>query len=63
MGNGTKDGLCENAVGHSVSEDAAELHCGDATDSGEFGNCNRTLGRYVFGNGKVMNDVQGGDIK
>ena len=63
MGNSTRNRLCENPVGHSISEDAAELHCRDTTAGRELGNCDRALGRYVLCDGKVVNDVQGGEIK
>ena len=63
MSNGTRHWFCEDAVGHGVSEDAAEKHNRDATAIGEFGNCERTFGRYVFCNVKVVNDMQGGEIE
>lgn len=49
MCNSTWNKLCGDAVGHGVAEDAAEMHRRDATDRGEFGNCDCTFGRYVLG--------------
>lgn len=57
MRNGTRNGFCENAVGHGMSEYATEMHSRNATDGGEFGNCDCPFGRYVLCNVKVVNDV------
>jgi hypothetical protein len=63
MRNGLRNGLCEDAVGHSVSEYVAKMHMRDATATCKFGNCDCPFGRYMFCNLKIVNKMQGRDVK
>lgn len=57
MRNGVKGGLCEDAVGHGVSEYAAKMHRRDATATGKFGNCDCPFGRYMFCNLEIVENM------